>query len=205
MPTQQRSSISAPEQRRPPITRVAATGRLVLDAATPSVTLSRVQSGIGTLTIDAACSPAVGDLRLGCAYRLHDGSTSVISTVGQRSAPVAARRPVLLAGREQFQRISVDLRSIREVERLMVLAFSDSRVNLDWGGTVVVTTHAGARIEAPLIGLGQGSVAVLVSLYQAGGELALWTEMLAGTSVRDACRAFGFEDITWVDDRTPVA
>ena len=190
--------------RTPPLARVPATGRLVLDAATPSVTLTRVQSGIGTLTIDAACSQEVGDLRLGCAYRLRDGATSLISTVGQRIAPAGARRPVLLAGREQFQRVSVDLRSVRDVERLMVLAFSDSRSPLDWGGTVVVTTHAGARVEAPLIGLGEGSVAVLLSLYQVGGELALWTEMLAGTSVRDACRAFGFDDITWVDDRTPV-
>jgi len=32
----------------------------------------------------------------------------------------------------------------------------------------------------------------------------MWTEMLAGSSVRDACRAFGFDDINWVDDRTPV-
>ena len=186
------------------MSRVATAGRLVLDAATPSVTLTRVQSGIGTLTIDAACSSDVGDLRLGCAYRLADGSTSVISAVGERLAPANSRHPVLIATHEQFQRIAVDLRGVRTIERLMVYAFSESRALLDWGGTVLITTHAGARVEAPLIGLDAGSVGVLVSGYQAGGELSFWTEMLAGTSVRDACRAFGFDDITWVDDRTPV-
>lgn len=190
--------------RRPAVTRVGAQGRIVLDPTTPSVTLTRLQSGIGTITIDAACGAEVGDLRLGCAYRLDDGATSVISTIGERSAPAASRTPVLLAGHDQFHRISIDLRAVRRIERLMIYAFSESRAMLSWGGTVLISTHAGAHIEAPLVGLASGSVGVLVSAYQVGGELAFWTEMLAGTSVRDACRAFGFDDITWVDDRTPV-
>jgi len=70
------------------------------------------------------------------------------------------------------------------------------------GWHCVVTTHAGARVEAPLTGLDTGSVGVLLSVYQDAGELGMWTEMLAGSSVRDACRAFGFDDINWVDDRT---
>ncbi|MDT4938467.1 MAG: hypothetical protein QOG80_2138 [Pseudonocardiales bacterium] len=178
----------------------------MLDGTTPSVALTRLQSGVGTVTIEAACPAEVGDLRIGCAYRLRSGQTSIISTVGgRRVAPPDSRRPVLVAGHDRYDRISVDLRQVRDIERLLVYAFSDSAVDLVWGGTVIVTTHSGARVEAPLLGLDSGSVGVLMSAYQVDGELALWSEMLAGSSVRDACRAFGFDDISWVDDRTPAS
>jgi hypothetical protein len=50
-----------------------------------------------------------------------------------------------------------------------------------------------------------GAVAVPLSVYQVDGELVLRREAqgVAGT-VRDACRAFGFERISWLDDRTPI-
>ncbi|MDX6205245.1 MAG: hypothetical protein QOF39_1302, partial [Frankiales bacterium] len=50
--------------------RVKAGSATVLTAKAPTVTLTRVQSGVGSLVIEAACSPAVGDLRLGAAYEL---------------------------------------------------------------------------------------------------------------------------------------
>ena len=87
----------------------------------------------------------------------------------------------------------------------MIYASSATGSDLEWAGTLVLTTHAGARVEAPLLGLGAGAVGVLASIYQVDGELAIWSEMLAGGTVRDACRAFGFDEITWVDDRTPTA
>jgi uncharacterized protein involved in tellurium resistance len=170
------------------------------------VTLTRVQSGIGTLAIEAACSPEVGDLRLGCAYQLASGHSSVVQHAsGIRFGPRDSRRPVIVSQREQFERISVDLRQCREVQRLVVFGFSESNAILRWGGTLIATTHGGARVELPIELLPSGGVVVLMSLYNVHGEFVLRAEMeVIQGPIRDACRAYGFDRITWLDDRTPV-
>lgn len=172
----------------------------------PTVTLTRTQSGIGELTVEAVCGESVGDLRLGAVYRLRSGGASTVQLAGgHRFGPASSRRPVLVASREEYDRISLDLRQIRDIERVVVYAFSESRASLAWGGTLVLTTYAGARVELPLETLHQGSVAVLMSLYNLDGELVVRGEMetIAG-DIRDAARAYGFDRITWRDDRTPV-
>ncbi len=87
----------------------------------------------------------------------------------------------------------------------MVYAFSENRQPLRWGGTLIITTHGGARIETPLDVLQGGEIAVLTSLYQVRGELVVRAEMqtLFG-DVREAARAYGFDRISWLDGRTPV-
>jgi len=165
-----------------------------------------MQSGIGTLSIEAACSPEVGDLRLGAAYELADGATSTMQmTQGEKFAPAHSKRPVLIGSREQFEHIAIDLRQIRDLRRLVIYAFSESRSPLTWGGTLITTTFGGARVELPLETLEGGNVAVLQSLYVVDGECVLRAEMqsLYG-DVREAARAYGFDRITWLDDRTPV-
>jgi hypothetical protein len=177
----------------------------VLAERAPTVTLTRVQSGIGTLTIEAACSAEVGELRLGAAYRLTSGLTSVLdSGPGNRFAPPHSPYPVLVAGRERYERLALDLRHIRELDRLAVFAFAENREPLQWGGTLVVTTHSGARIEAALDGL-SGAVAMLLTGFQVNGELTVRNEHESGfPTVREATRAFGYDAISWLDDRTPV-
>jgi hypothetical protein len=170
------------------------------------VTLSRIQSGIGTLTLTAVCSDAVGDLRLGCAYQLHSGHSSMLErTAGNRLGPANSIRPVLAAQHEQYERISVDLRQSLELDRLLIFGFSASGAPLRWGGTFLATTFGGARIEIPLERTPAGAVAVLVSIYNVHGEFVLRAEMegLNGT-IMEACRAYGYDRITWADDRTPV-
>jgi len=179
---------------------------VILRPTAPTVTLTRMQSGIGTLSIEAACSAEVGDLRLGAAYELSDGTTSTIQmTQGERLAPAHSKRPVLIGSREQFEHIAVDLRQIRALRRLVIYAFSEGRSPLTWGGTLITTTFGGARVELPLETLEGGNVAVLQSLYVVDGECVLRAEMqsLYG-DVREAARAYGYDRITWVDDRTPV-
>ncbi len=198
---------AAPARARTfPVRRITAGGRTILNAATPTVTLTRTQSGIGTLTIEAACSAEVGDLRLGCAYQLRTGESSTVqASGGNRLAPPRSRRPVLVGGHERYERISVDLRQALDIERLAVFAFSESRAQLNWGGTLIVTTFAGAKIEVPLEQLAPGGVAVLLTLYNVAGEFVLRAELetIAG-SIREAARAYGYDRITWLDDRNPV-
>lgn len=187
--------------------RIAGDVQHLLTRAAPAVTLTRVQSGVGHLDIEAIVGGTVGDLRLAAAYQLRSGGSSLMAlSLGRRFAPPSSRRPVLAAGREgDYERIVVDLRQIRDVERVAIVAFSEARSTLAWGGTLVVGTMAGARIELPLESLHPGTVAVLMSLYNVDGELVIRAEMetIAG-DVREAVRAYGYDRITWRDDRNPV-
>ncbi|MGH3262081.1 MAG: hypothetical protein ACRDNS_08820 [Trebonia sp.] len=199
----------AAEQGRGPVradARVAAGSRKILTVAEPTVTLTRLQSGIGTLRFEAACSAEVGDLRLGAVYQLASGPSSTVQlSGGNRYAPPRSRRPVLVGAHERFEQVLVDLRQSRELQRLIVYAFSESRATLRWGGTLVVDTFGEAKVELPLESLQGGDVAVLMSLYNIRGEFVLRAEMQAlNGGVREAARGYGFDKITWLDDRTPV-
>jgi uncharacterized protein involved in tellurium resistance len=186
--------------------RIQAGQEYLLAVKTPTVTLTRAQSGVGHLAIEAVCSAEVGDLRIGAVYQLHSGGSSTLQHAGgHRFAPPNSRRPVLLAAQEEYERITLDLRQIGDVERITVYAFSESRRQLAWGGTLIVTTFAGARIELPLDTLYEGPIAVLLSLFNFDGELVIRAEMenIAG-DVREAARAYGYDRITWRDDRAPA-
>jgi uncharacterized protein involved in tellurium resistance len=180
--------------------------RVLLTPTDPTITLNRLQTGIGTLTIEAACSPEVGDLKLGCIYELFSGPSSTVQlTQGKRVAPARSRRPIIVASHDRFEQVALDLRQCNDLRRLVVYAFSESRKPLAWGGTLITTTLGGGRAELPLDTLISGDVAVLLSIYNVHGEFVLRAEMqtLFGEA-REAARAYGFERITWLDDRTPV-
>jgi len=170
------------------------------------VTLNRVQSGVGALTIEAACSPAVGDLRLGAAYELVGGESSIVQhSSGLLVAPPGSRRPILAGQRGQFERLTLDLAQVRRLRRLAVYAFSESDTALQWGGTLVVTTLGQARIDLALDRPPSPGVAMLLTVFNIEGELVIRaeSELIAG-SVRDACVAYGYDRITWLDGRTPL-
>ena len=187
--------------------RIRAGERQVLTVKEPTVTLTRVQAGVGQLQIEAVCSPDVGDLRLGAVYQLRDGASSTVQyTGGNRFAPSSAR-PLILAGRDdQYEVLRIDLRQTGLLERLAVYAFSESRAELTWGGTLVMTTFGRARVELPLETLHRGRVAVLASIYNLDGEFVIRAEMetIYDGDVRDAARAYGYDRITWRDDRLPA-
>jgi hypothetical protein len=195
-----------PPRRKRDDPRVRAGSRKILTVADQTVTLTRLQSAIGTLVFEAAVSDAVGDLRIGCAYQLRSGHSSTVQlTGGNRLAPAGSRRPVIVAGHEHFARISVDLRQSVELERMAIYAFSESRAPLTWGGTLIAETFGGAKVELALESLQGGDVAMLMSLYNVRGEFVLRAEMQAlNGGVREACRAYGYDRISWLDDRTPV-
>jgi hypothetical protein len=188
------------------VPRIGPGGRTILTPHSPTVTLNRVQSGIGTLTFEAVCSPAVGDIRIGALYALADGTSSVVSrATGFPVAPPQSRRPVITGALGEYDRITLDLRQTRSLARLLVYAFSESGRELAWGGTLVGTTFGGERVELPLdLGSHHGPIALL-SLYAIDGEFVLRaeTEKIDG-AVRDVARLYGYDRITWADERTPV-
>jgi uncharacterized protein involved in tellurium resistance len=178
----------------------------LLTPKAPTVTLTRLQSGVGALGFAAVCPPTVGDLRIGCAYQLRSGHTSTVQFAdGRHTAPYNSTRPVIVAHRDQYERISLDLRQSREIERLIIYGYSPSGAPLRWDGALVVTTFGYARIKVPLDAAPQGGVVVFLSLYNIHGEFVLRAEMdMASGTIRDACNAYGFDRITWLDARSPV-
>jgi len=186
--------------------RAQAGAATILTAKAPTITLTRVQSGVGALQIELACSAEVGDARLGCAYQLRSGLSSVVQHAsGVPTAPPGSRRPVLTGLRDEFEELLVDLVQVRELDRFVVYAFSASDSELTWGGTLVVSTLGRPRVELPMDGPASAGVLVLLSVFNVAGELVLRNESdrIAGT-VRDACVAYGFDRIAWLDARTPL-
>ena len=60
-------------------------------------------------------------------------------------------------------------------------------------------------MDVPLDRDPSGGVLVALSVYNVGGQLVLRSErQLVPGTLRDACLAFGFERITWVDPFTPL-
>ena len=195
-----------PGPARRPVPRVAPRGRVILTPQEPTVTLNRLQSGVGNLTVEAVCSPSVGDIAVGALYQLTDGTSSIVQrAIGLGAGPPRSRRPVLTASRGEFEQLLVDLRQSRTLERLLVYAVSESGSDLAWGGTLVTRTFGGARVEIPLdFGSHRGPIA-LMSLYNVDGEYVLRAEAEKVTgAVRDVARSFGYDQITWADPRTPV-
>lgn len=178
----------------------------MLTRTDPVVTLTRLQSGIGTLELEAACSDAVGDLRLACAYRLRNGVSSVATNRdGLALAPVHSQTPLLRVHRDRFDTVTLDCRRVRDLDRLLLIGYSPSGAELNWGGTLILSTFGKARVETPMDGTKATGAVGLVTIYQVDGELVVRAEpRLVSTSVREACLAFGFDRITWLDPNTPA-
>ena len=178
----------------------------ILDAFEPTVTLTRVQSGVGALTVTAACGEGVGDLRLGCAYQLRSGRSSIVQLAsGLSVGPAGPGGPVISASRHRYEELTVDLVQSRQLRRLLVYAFSESDSAVTWGGTLVAETFGKARVEVPLAAEASAGVLVILSVYNIAGEFVLRAEQeVIHGSVRDATVAYGFNDISWLDSRTAL-
>jgi uncharacterized protein involved in tellurium resistance len=186
--------------------RRAGAGPATILATKPTLTLTRLQSGVGVLTIEAACAPTVGDLRLGCAYQLRSGVSSMVQAVsGVTSAPPGSARPVIVGARGRFETLTIDLVQSRDIERLLVYAFSESDSVLSWGGTLVLTAFGPTRIEIPLDRPPSPNILMALSIYNIRGEFVVRAELeeLVGP-VRAAVSAYGFDRISWLDQRTPL-
>lgn len=188
----------------PPRTRPGT--RTILARQTPTVTLTRIQSGIGVLTFEVARPDAVGDMHMGCAYRLRQGFSSALHNLSATAkAPPESTRPVIIGTPGQRESVTLDLRQSREVDRLIIYVFSGGSAPPHWSPTLVVTTFGQARIETSLDRPPWQRVVVLMSLYNVAGEFVLRAEMDEGAgTARDACTAYGFDQITWLDSWTPL-
>jgi hypothetical protein len=177
----------------------------ILNATAPTVLLNRIQSGVGALTFEGLW-PAAGDLRLCAAYQLRSGGSAAVAPTGEPIAsPSRSSGPLVIDWRGPAQRLVLDLLRGSDLDRLIVMATLGAPTELSWTGTLVVTTAGRTRIELPLEGSPAPGVLILASLYNDAGEMVLRAEMadIAG-SMRDACMAYGFGQISWLDPNTPL-
>ncbi len=180
---------------------------VVLTRSAPTLTLTRLQSGTGSLRVRLVASEAVGDILLGCAYQLSDGTSVVRRVPGPPTAPPDGHRPVIRASRDNGEVITVDLVQVRRLSRMVVYAYSASGQPVQWGGTLTIEMLAGTRLQLPLdrVDGASGGVLVPLSVYNVDGELVLRREgVVVEGSTRSVALAFGFDRITWVDDHTPL-
>lgn len=179
----------------------------ILTQKAPTVELTAVQSGVGALSITAACSDEVGDIRIGCVYQLRTTGEGIVQPAGgPDTAPATSHQPLIRHDRDRFETLTVDLRQSRELERLVVLLYSATASEpLRWGGTLLIETSGDSRIEVPLERPSSPGVLAALSIYNINGRYVLRAEQqLTNGPVREACAAFGFNRITWLDDRTPL-
>ncbi|MGQ0616593.1 MAG: hypothetical protein ACT4PW_06310 [Acidimicrobiia bacterium] len=174
-----------------------------LDRATPTITLSRAQSGIGALSFTLVRPSTAGDLALGCMYQVRTGAEAVLQPhEGDVAAPVAGHLPLVRTKvNPDGQTVTMDLRQVPALRRALLYGFSPSGASIDWSGLIVVTTHGGARLEVPVTGRSSRGASALITVYNVAGELVLRSEMetFRGSPQR-AAEAFGYR-LHWIDGR----
>lgn len=170
--------------------------RQVLDENHRVVHLTRMQSAAGKLII----SPALGageHLDLACAMQTREFGESIVLGTLNRQGP-DPRRPLVRCG---GQGVEVDLRRIHSFIRFLVIGVTPQLP----GGTLVVTTYGGSRMEIALPTSRTLGAQALLTAYVVQGRLVLRAELdpFSGT-LQQVCGAYGYSDLTWRDAATPL-
>lgn len=167
--------------------------RILRRASAPVVMLNRTQSGTGSL--QCVLEGLSGDYVLGCAYETDEGKEGAV----HRGMAPSRRRPMLLA---TDTTVTVDLRQIAGLRRLLVYASSASAPITTWEGTLVVSTLGGQKIYVPCSGASPSFA--LMSIYNVDGHLVIRAEHepVAGPP-QQVCEAYDYDHILWRDGFTP--
>ncbi len=190
----------APPRRLVPLRRTAPHGPLQLTAESPTAVLTRVQSGVGTMTVAARWSrPAIG--RLIVAYQLDNGDQRLFTPP---DGPLVTADCLLLDHRGSHAVLTIDLLHVRTLTRVLLAVVPVDPAGA-LTGALVSTTYGGARIDQPVSIPAPAGVAVLATIHNMDGELVLRAEWDAiGRSLQDACDAYGYDRVTWLDPATPL-
>lgn len=172
--------------------RVAAGTLAQLDLERPSVTLNRLQSGVGALTMDLI---GVGAERaaLGCAYEI-DATPHTRTLVVEAGADLVPQPDQLLWGSsKQHQRLHIDLREIVRFRRALLYVTTSPGRGETTSCALVFATRGVDVVECPMVlPAGEGTV-VVATIYNAFGELVIRSEVEAfDGSARAAAEAHGF-------------
>ena len=195
---------TAPSVRRG--RRVTSDSITRLDHRAPAVTLTRFQSGTGTLVLRLTRSTSSGDLALGAAVHTARGLEGAVQAAGGATElPAGAPHPLTrLIHLGDDEAVVIDLRQVRLLERALLYAYSPTGAEVAFDGVLVATTFGAARVEIPFdIAPFVGSLAI-ATLYNVHGELVLRSEREPLLGPPEAITsAYGFH-IPWLDGRIPA-
>ncbi len=188
-----------------PYPRLAPGTTTVLKGRERTVTLTRLQSGVGTLQLALSRADRAGDLALGLVLATTDGATHVVQRLGDALATPAHPLPLArLAGSPGRETALIDLRQVRTLERALVYGYSPSVSVLEWDGVLALTTYDGSRVEMPFDLPKLSGTVALLTLYQVHGELVLRAELEAFAGPPEtAAEAFGHH-YGWLGGRLPT-
>lgn len=197
-------------RRRPerlPYPRVQPGATAVLARPHPTVTLTRLQSGVGQLAVALRPVPGAGDVEMGVLCETDDGALHVVQRLGDRTSAPAPGSPlplVRLAREDGADVVLVDLRSVRRLRRALFYGYSPSVSVVTWDGVVRAVLHDGGRLEAPFDLPPLSGTVALLTLYVVDGEVVVRAEMepFAGPP-ETAALAYGYR-LGWLDGRLPA-
>jgi len=180
--------------------RVGSPERVLLCPSRPTVTLTRVQSGVGSLVF-AVRGPAATQ-HLGCAYALVNRRSGTLSS-NAPAKPDGTGWPLATILPGQRRALALDLRQVGQLSRMILFGHTAAR-NAAWSGGSIVASQFGngrSSIELRVDGAGAAPLMVLLSLFNVDGELVVRAEAepIDGTGA-DACRAYGFDHAGWDAD-----
>lgn len=188
-----------------PVRRLDADDREILAPTRPTLALTRVQSGVGRLAVELFAPPAPA-VALACILTDADGESTVVDPTHPRSPPPPTTTdPLITFSGNGFGSFGINLRRSRELSRLIVVATAVVEPQIDWTGTLSLTTFGGGRIDIPLDATPASTTTIVASIYNVDGEYVLRAEgQPMNGSLREAARSFGFDTISWLDPRTPI-
>ena len=181
------SAALAPKKKpssKTPVKRVD--GRVLLTAASPTVTLDRRQSAIGSLAFEIAGTGAVA-----AVWELQDKTVGLVdAAVGTFTSPEFGRRPIVEL---THHRILIGLRHLHQLRRVLILV-SGFRGNDPQ--RLLMTLHDDSTVESTHVST-SGPVVVALALYQVDGELVIRREDFGFDSGETAGREYGMP-LTWL-------
>lgn len=193
-----------PRRHRPrtlPYPRVSAGTPVVLAADTPTVTLTRLQAGLGQLHLSLTTGTHAGDFAMGMICESADGVVHVLQRLGE--AHSTPERPVPMARLEADDALVFDQRQVANLRRALLYGYSPSVAVLDWEGLVVLAAQDGSRVEVPVDLAPFSGVVAMVTLYNVFGELVIRSEHQGFSGPPEqAAEAYGYR-YGWLDGRLP--
>lgn len=174
--------------------------RRILTIDDPVVHLTRMQSSAGSIDFSPA-TPAPNQLLLGCAFETTDKRESMVLPGLHPQGP-DLNSPVF---RVSTQGLTINLRGITTVERFFVIGLPQTSDRSMPGGTLVIRTYGGSRVEVVLDTCATYGAKALVTGYVVEGRIVLRAEHdpFSGT-LQQVAGVYGYDQMTWRDPFTPL-